>query len=189
MIFALSSHIRPISGHGALPPTPLIASRFHMWKLAVLMRLGVIGSGSRVTRRSAVSGYGTSVRRRCDAMYTRRPAVWTSVPLRESDLYLLHETSLRIGEFSYWKGKEDADAELKSPLWEINMHTVRCHTCRLPFRKGFVSGSISCCADFLDHRVAVMAECLLRCTQVGFLCNSPLSNLQLGRRLGYLVRL
>ena len=55
-------------------------------------------------------------------MHTRRPAVLTSVPLRKSVLYLLHKTSLRVGKFSYWEGKEEADAELKHPLWEINMH-------------------------------------------------------------------
>ncbi len=55
-------------------------------------------------------------------MYTRRPAVLTSVPLRECDQWLPHKTSLRVGKFSYWEGKEEADAELKHPLWEINMH-------------------------------------------------------------------
>ena len=55
-------------------------------------------------------------------MYTRRPAVLRSVPLRESDLYLLHKTSLRAGKFSYWEGKQEADPELKHPLWEITMH-------------------------------------------------------------------
>ena len=47
------------------------------------MRLGEIASGARLNERSAVSGYGGYVRARCDAMYIRRPAVWTSVPLRE----------------------------------------------------------------------------------------------------------
>ena len=107
----------------------------------------------------------------------------------ERNLTCTYSIKLACEEENFPIGKGRSRCGAKAPIKGNKLASIRCHTCRLPFRKGFISGSISCRAVFPGHRVAVMMECLLRCPQVGFLCNSPLSNLQSVRRLGYLVRL
>ena len=59
------------------------------------MRLGEIGSGSRLNERSAVSGYGRYVRRRCDAMYIRSTDA-CSIDKRATERNLTYTYSIKL---------------------------------------------------------------------------------------------
>ena len=61
-------------------------------------------------------------------------------------------------------GREEADAKLEHPLWEIKLHETAVTPADYRLERASLVVRYLSCAVFLDHRVPVIAECFLRCT-------------------------